>query len=55
MAYIDEFPDWKKIVEYFENSDPVMTRVRSDILGRPNFEELLNKETYALYKLLKQM
>jgi hypothetical protein len=55
MDYFDEFPDWEKLVAYFESSGSGMVRPRYTVIGRPNIEELLNKETYALYKLLKKM
>jgi hypothetical protein len=54
MTDYDTFPAWEKIVEYFENSrgDP-KTRIKSE--GNINYEELLNIETYQLWKLLKKM
>ena len=55
MVDLDEFPDWAKIVDYFENKhrEPILsTPIEA---GNVNYEELLNDEAYQLWKLLKQL
>jgi len=54
MVEVDEFPNWAKIVDYFENNNKVLLLNISGT-GRVNYEELLNAETRQLLKLLKQM
>ena len=55
MVNLDEFPDWDGILEYFEvTSSELLTKVANEN-EKINYEDLLNLETYQLWKLLKKM
>ncbi|UCH88846.1 MAG: hypothetical protein JSV49_11495 [Thermoplasmata archaeon] len=54
MNEVGQFPAWERIIEYFENSsEELISKIESE--NNMSYEELLNIETYQLWKILKKM
>jgi hypothetical protein len=55
MEGFEHFPDWEEIIEYIESSHTGLGLKNMNNQGKVKYEDLLNLETYQLWKLLKKM